>query len=222
MPGGVDVKRLLTAGIFLPAGTVVSLAVALFGAAFEKPGPFELDPTTQMHTVWSRFAPADWPEANYGFRSEAKTWDFREAVFSGDMPAADEQVTRPVPVQLVVTRWRAGWPLRTVVGVKVEGMTGGRLISTHTLWLSDDFILPYGPIWHAFIPNAVLYATLLWLLTRGPFALRRLIRMKRGLCVKCGYPMGKSPVCTECGKTLLTAARPAGRSCSSTAPVRGR
>ncbi len=191
-------KRLLTAVIFLLAGAVVSLAVAVFGAAFEKPGPLDVDPTNEMQKVWSMYAPANWPEANYSFRSEGNTWDYREALFSGDMTAAEE---RAGPVHLGVTRWRAGWPLRSLVGIKVGGM---RLVSTHTLWLSDGLKIPYGPIWHAFILNAVLYAVLLWLPIRGPSALRRLIRMKRGLCVKCGYPIGESAVCTECGKPLST------------------
>jgi hypothetical protein len=207
--------------IFLLAGAVVSLAVAVFGAVLEKLDPLGLDTTTEMQNVWAEYAPASWPKANYGFRSEGNTWDYREAVFSGDMTNTGEPHSWPRPVQLVVKRWRAGWPLRSLVGIRVEGMTGGRLYSTHTLWLSDDFNIPYGPIWDALVLNVVLYATVLWLLIRGPFALRGLIRLTRGRCVKCGYPAGDSSVCTECGETLPTAVRRAGRSCSSTAPVRG-
>jgi len=195
------VKRMRTAAIFLPAGMVASLAVAVLGAAFEKPGPLDLDPTTQMRKVWSRYALADWPEANYGFRSDARTWDYREALFSGKMPGADQRV-RPRAVQLGVTRLRAGWPLRSLVGIKVAHMAGGRLVSTHTLWLLDDLTIPYGPIWHAVILNALLYATCFWLPIRGPSVIGGLIRMKRGQCVKCGYPMGESTVCTECGNPL--------------------
>ena len=36
----------------------------------------------------------------------------------------------------------------------------------------------------------------------GPFVLRRFLRVRRGLCPKCAYPMGESSVCTECGKPL--------------------
>ena len=43
---------------------------------------------------------------------------------------------------------------------------------------------------------------ILWLLIPGPFALRRFLRLRRGLCPKCAYPMGESPVCSECGKAL--------------------
>ncbi len=50
-------------------------------------------------------------------------------------------------------------------------------------------------------------ATLLWLLIPGPFALRRFLRVRRGLCPKCAYPMGESSVCTECGCGLPKRAR---------------
>ncbi len=41
----------------------------------------------------------------------------------------------------------------------------------------------------------------------GPFALRRFLRVRRGLCPKCAYPMGESSVCTECGRALPKRAR---------------
>ena len=63
------------------------------------------------------------------------------------------------------------------------------------------------PIWPGFAINTVLYATVLWLLIPGPFVLRRFIRVKRGHCVKCGYPMGEADVCSECGKALPVRAR---------------
>ena len=58
------------------------------------------------------------------------------------------------------------------------------------------------PIWPGFALNTLFYATLLWLLLPGPFALRRFLRVRRGLCPKCAYPMGESAVCTECGRAL--------------------
>ena len=63
-------------------------------------------------------------------------------------------------------------------------------------------ILPYEPMWPGFAINTIFYATLLWLLIPGPFALRRFLRLRRGLCPRCAYPMGESSVCTECGITL--------------------
>ena len=67
-------------------------------------------------------------------------------------------------------------------------------------------ILPCRPIWPGFAINTVFYAAILWLLTFGPFTARRMIRHRRGRCIKCGYDLrghsGGGGVCPECGKEL--------------------
>ncbi len=62
--------------------------------------------------------------------------------------------------------------------------------------------LPHIPIVPGFIINTVFYAMLLWLPSTPPFAVRRKIRRRRGQCEKCAYPVGTSPVCTECGAAV--------------------
>ena len=76
---------------------------------------------------------------------------------------------------------------------------GIELPSDGTRWRA----LPLRPIWPGFAANTLFYAALLWL----PFAVRRFIRVRRGLCPACCYPMGESAVCTECGKALPGHAR---------------
>jgi len=63
-------------------------------------------------------------------------------------------------------------------------------------------VLPLLPIWPGFAINTMFYAGVLWVLFGGPFALRRMIRRRRGRCPHCGYPIGQSPVCTECGAAV--------------------
>ena len=63
-------------------------------------------------------------------------------------------------------------------------------------------VLALRPFWPGFAVNTIFYAAILWLLICGPCALRRLIRIRRGLCSKCAYPMGQSDACSECGKPL--------------------
>jgi hypothetical protein len=66
-------------------------------------------------------------------------------------------------------------------------------------------LLPYAPMWPGFAINTLFYAGTLWLLFAAPFALRRRRRIKRGLCPKCAYPIGRggtSDVCTECGAAV--------------------
>ena len=70
------------------------------------------------------------------------------------------------------------------------------------LFEAEDRWIGYLPIWPGFAVNTLFYAGLLWLLILGPFALRRLIRRRRGLCPKCAYPIGESFVCSECGCEL--------------------
>lgn len=73
----------------------------------------------------------------------------------------------------------------------------------------DEFwgprVLPLYPIWTGFIVNTIFYASLLWLLIPGPFVLRRLIRIKRGLCETCAYDLRgvEHDACPECGRKLL-------------------
>ncbi len=63
--------------------------------------------------------------------------------------------------------------------------------------------LPLRPIWPGFTVNTIFYAAILWLLTLGPFTARRIIRRKRGRCIKCGYDLrgtsGGGGGCPECG-----------------------
>ncbi len=119
---------------------------------------------------------------------------------------------------------RAGWPLRSLHGeaVEVRGqwMRRGVIRSPRSqvpsayifkpgvgvvpfMVLMDGWRdLPFRPIWPSFLVNTLFYAALLWALIAGPFALRWLLRLRRGLCPKCAYPMGESSVCTECGGAL--------------------
>ena len=61
--------------------------------------------------------------------------------------------------------------------------------------------LPTRPIWPGFAINTAFYAAILWLVIPGPFALRRHIRRKRGMCLACGYDLRGNPThgCPECG-----------------------
>ncbi len=85
-----------------------------------------------------------------------------------------------------------------------RGVTGRSTISWRYAIgrFGGDYPLPLHPIWPGFAVNTLFYAGIVWLLIPGSFALRRLIRHRRGLCPKCAYPIGESAVCTECGREL--------------------
>jgi hypothetical protein len=62
--------------------------------------------------------------------------------------------------------------------------------------------LPVRPVWLGFTINTLFYVAILLLLMRARITLRRFIRTRRRLCLTCGYPIGESAVCTECGSTV--------------------
>ena len=66
----------------------------------------------------------------------------------------------------------------------------------------EQRLLPLRPIWSGFIINTLFYAALVWLAVPGPLSLRWLLRARRGLCMKCAYPIGAGEVCTECGAAV--------------------
>lgn len=71
--------------------------------------------------------------------------------------------------------------------------------------------LPLRPIWFGFAINTMLYsatAASLWILIRAPFLIRRAVRRKRNQCPHCGYPIGVSAACTECGLPIQTRRTP--------------
>jgi len=98
---------------------------------------------------------------------------------------------------------RAGLPMRSLQGVRARGfgMVWRDGAFSPPRWAKTRFgFVPLRPIWPGFALNTLFYAAVLWLLIPGPFVLRRFIRVKRGRCPACAYPMGQSDVCSECGK----------------------
>jgi hypothetical protein len=93
----------------------------------------------------------------------------------------------------------------TDVGTNVQGeewgLQGGIDIGFKGWRDSELFprVLPLRPIWPGFAINTLFYAAILWLLFFAPGMVRRRLRIRRDLCLKCAYPRGTSECCTECG-----------------------
>ncbi len=71
----------------------------------------------------------------------------------------------------------------------------------------NDVLFPLRPMWRGAVGNTLFYGCILCLLWFGVAALRRATRRRRGLCVRCAYPIGDSERCSECG-TPVPARRP--------------
>jgi hypothetical protein len=95
-----------------------------------------------------------------------------------------------------------GWPCAALFG-QDRGTGHARHI-----WRIDrgtgaaPWWLPTGILWRGFAANSVVYAVICWIIVATPFALRRRLRLRRGLCPHCAYPIGTSGVCTECGRPV--------------------
>ncbi len=139
---------------------------------------------------------------------DARGWPFHSLRCGLDMFTILARQEDPFVLQSLSGTYGASY--RIYLDGAGDGVSAGILISAQRLATRLDFrALPLRPIRPGFAVNTFFYAGILWLLIPGPFALRRLIRRRRGLCPKCAYPMGESEVCTECGRDLPKRVRPA-------------
>ena len=183
------------AAAFLLAGSVVNVAVAWACAAWS--------PYKDVWHLNRRYWPGSGPIYRSGKREVGVGIERSLVTYSN----ADVILT-------YLFRTSTGWPCLALTG-EVGGYDKGSGIVLKNKWFGGPVnrggfpmtalgaaVLPLLPVWPGFTVNTLFYAAILWLLTCGPFALRRFIRRRRGLCPACAYPVGESDVCTECGKPL--------------------
>jgi hypothetical protein len=102
-----------------------------------------------------------------------------------------------------------------IAGIPVSCFEGfGTASPSNSMWSSSSLAyvrilskrvgpIPLEPIWPGFAINTIFYAAILALLLYAPRKVRRFVRVRRGRCPACAYPVGSSPVCTECGAPLV-------------------
>ena len=215
MPGrgyAVVVSRhLLIAAIFLLAGTVMNVAVA-WGCHLAVRGPQRYSVEYQLSDAsttawWNENKPEGFTDEPAGIFS-VERFGWSRVTFVGDEGGlfriwTSGQVSISGQMQDIhqALYFTAGLPMRSLHGQgwsrKETTIQQSGIITTG----SQDW-LPFVPMWPGFAVNTVLYAVILWLLSGGPFSLRRWNRIRRELCPKCAYPVGESDVCSECGKAL--------------------
>lgn len=62
--------------------------------------------------------------------------------------------------------------------------------------------IPIRPMFPGLLGNVILFTLALWIVETLLKWRRGLVRIRWGDCPQCAYPIGVSPVCTECGVTL--------------------
>ncbi len=222
-------RRLPTIAIFLLAGAVVNVAVAwviLWKKDWTTVWPAQRQDGDVWH--WPRDVPTHWPDMAETFvraegfgvlglsyhagrrLSDAGRESFGLATFRAGWPM----------LGLAWENWQEGafWLNMTfaerpgfiersdghpaqswwVWGIPVE-------LSTHYGAVGTQMRnhLPIRPSWSGFAVNTLFYALILWLAVCGSFALRRLMRQRRRLCLACGYDLrhAEHEACPECGVT---------------------
>jgi hypothetical protein len=124
--------------------------------------------------------------------------------------------TAPFPLLIEQSRrYKAGWPMLSVAAdwfsyaapeiIAGHASTSSGLIPVENIPMLQGVVphLPIRPHWTGFAINTIFYAAVLWVLFFAPGSVRRMIRRRHGLCPACAYPVGTSPVCTECGKPVI-------------------
>jgi hypothetical protein len=206
-------------------GNVVAVALMTQGNSLAK-----LDVQTVLtedERPWPHPVPSNWPDTSHLKRFKYFGWrcDVRRSSIetSTIWLCALGTVKAGWPVRALESiRWSETqrgpdtfryvvWDRRIDTGVPLDSPPPG-----HNLpfpWWTDGILLPNSgpwyrqslptrPLWPGFAVNTLFYAAFLCLMICGPFVLRRFSRIRRDLCPKCGYPIGDSPSCTECGKPL--------------------
>ena len=192
--GGVR-RRLLTVAIFLLLGAVVNVAVAWGCAMWSSGAGRSCGPPTEGDLAWWR------QHGPPGFSEEP----------SGVMDVSGFGVSQSlmwIPAHAkFVSRTRTGWPIRSMEGARWYDRSNRRgfdqRIAFLPQWLPKDRIfVPLRPLLSGTAANTAVYSVLLWLVFLAFIRMKRRWRTQRGRCIACGYPLGTSPVCTECGHQL--------------------
>lgn len=144
---------------------------------------------------------------------------FRAAIEQGRIPRAVDILPQFAMNRLASDELRVneayGWPL--------PGLRCGFDIEHDGKWRMKGAIpvlrqgsrkavgLPLRLIWLNFAIDTALYATLWYAAIWGWRDLRGLRRARLGCCARCGYPVGESNTCSECGNPLRLPARSVAR-----------
>lgn len=198
-------RRLFLVVAFLLVGAALNVATAITCtlAAQQVPGlvTHTLNSTASDH----RQANGRVADMHLWFRMERP--GYKEFSFLTQTPDLNESA--------LVVDIEAGWPWKSLRHFDRTELTNVKFMQQYLSFRNqpriasadaDGFLLPTRPILSGFVLNSLLYAAVLWVVFVGVPASRRYIRLRRGLCPRCGYPIGASDRCSECGAALPRAA----------------
>ena len=202
-------RRLTKLVAFLLLGAIINVAVAWGCATILRPRPLTHDNLSRAQCI-----PLI---ANY-FNMQPEGSFFSGHINQGvsyKRQFASRSASDPWDYKLVV-RIETGWPVRSLAGAYLSDRNDQAMGSWFTTaiinpWLADNEqafnFIPYRPMWPGFGLNTLLYAAILWI-PLAPFALRHVLRRRRGACLQCGYDLRATSRrgCPECGWGRVTGA----------------
>jgi hypothetical protein len=229
----VNRRRVILLITCVVLGAIINVAVAWSCAIWSRPNVTKAFALPQAVTddLWLRLAPLSWsihiqkcetgPIIPHGSRQETFGLTLDVALVSRVCVVKHGPLeSNSIGVFVVdwsVIEYRMGWPIRSVWAnaartsdTKELTIAGAWQFPENITWarIGRGQVLPYRPFWTGFIINSVFFAAIIWLLIRGPFEIRRRVRQYRGQCQACGYPIGSSAMCSECGAPVPRGLRP--------------
>jgi hypothetical protein len=221
-------RALVLLALAVLAGAAVTVLVA-WGCALGSKSAFVASPNPASARLAS-FAPAEWrirpPGHEYGYHLDylaATVWKgFGASVETCYVQGGwrtGELHSDEYMAYGILRREECGWPIRClecgradqlvtaksqlIGGIEVpESMRGPSPAPAAVLPTPYRPAFPVHPLWPAFAYGTGLYAVLIALPLAGPRWMRRVVRARRGRCVKCGYDRGglaPGAACPECG-----------------------
>lgn len=193
--------------VLLPVGALLSLAIAAACAIF---GPYRSH--SWLHT---QNPPED---QQVPFETVVRTTSVQTVSCFGYeyvIDSADSSTPGScfVTMEEIGESCRAGWPVHVLTGSRSR--PAFQAADKSTMWkppfkvapVADRRVVlarevPLTPMWGNLLGSSLLYASAIYLPFLVLWRLRWFLRLRAGRCPRCKYPIGNSPVCTECGAGL--------------------
>lgn len=159
--------------------------------------PLLAEPSTEAIRTSFNIELTGWPQPAFFSAMEYSSVTIEDN--SVDGPSHPEEQLIRLGVREGAIRW-AVWERAIRRGIFI----GDESYLQASNW--DEFqVLPLGVLWRGGLINTTFYAMMLWLAFPARRQLIRMIRRRRGLCIKCAYNLSGTDhtSCPECGAEVV-------------------
>lgn len=197
-------KHSVAATIFLLIGAILNMGIAWLVVVTATWNSLQWQHLTDL--AWPSNTPSSWPGVKHRMEGQAHYWRVDRYISER---TSDTQ-------SYFVDIFAVGWPVRSFQWQSCTRLNHNHLeYLTSSAW-NDGIHLPawldpgqntwrrfpLRPVRIGFAINTAIFAFFLMAIWLGLRHIRTLLRLRADLCPRCKYPIGPSPVCTECGHTF--------------------